>query len=231
LGSRAVRMFPVPATKRYAASPQEGADMAKKIWDPERKLAFDSGRKLAPQDEGQIAGGEDAENETDEKTLDEKFDEMIRGEYRDAFIKKVKEVLAARPDEMRPGSDEEKRRRAQENVERQIKQVKALYKDFDLATEMGNPHFAALVRAGVDFVSAYEVAHKDELMTAAMAYAARRAAKAAADNIQTRARRTGENGVSARGSLRPRARSVADMTREERDALMKRAMNGERIVL
>ena len=176
--------------------------MARKIWDTERKLHEMETAEISP-------------------TLEEKFDEMIRGEFKQVYENRMREDVEKQARQIR----------AQKSIETQLDEVKRLYPDFDLATEMKNQHFVGLVRAGVDFVTAYEVAHKDELITAAMAYAARRAAKAAADNIQARSRRAPENGASPRTSAMPKNRSVADMTRQERDALARRAMNGEKIML
>ena len=83
----------------------------------------------------------------------------------------------------------------------------------------------------MDIKTAYEIAHKDELLSSAMAYAAQRAAKETAENIRARAGRPVENGAQAQAPAQPREKTVSEMTREEREDLARRAMRGERIVL
>ena len=117
------------------------------------------------------------------------------------------------------------------DVARQIEETRGAYRQFDLAAEMRNPRFAAMARAGVDVKTAYEIAHKDELLSSAMAYAAQRAAKETAETIRARAGRPMENGVQAQAPAQPREKSVGEMTRQEREDLIRRALSGERIVL
>ena len=117
------------------------------------------------------------------------------------------------------------------DVARHMEETKGAYPQFDLAAEMRNPRFAAIARAGVDIKTAYEIAHKDELLSSAMAYAAQRAAKETAENIRARAGRPVENGAQAQAPAQPREKTVSEMTREEREDLARRAMRGERIVL
>lgn len=186
--------------------------MAKRMFEPERKAA---------------------QMTEEARTAEERFEELIGGEYREIFEKRVEEAIREKIEKARQGRriSPEIEDRARRNMENQLSEAKKNYPDFELAKEMENPHFAGLVRAGVDMITAYEVAHKDELITRAMAYAAQRAAKAAAENMEKRGSRVPENGASAPGSFRKKAKTVSEMSRSEREELMRRAMNGERITL
>ena len=195
----------------------------------------------------------------------ERFDELIRGEFKDAYQAKMQAALDRRFKQARAteermkalepvakalsehyGVSESELPRAMEraaaqraaragqrraDVARQMEETKGAYPQFDLAAEMRNPRFAAIARAGVDIKTAYEIAHKDELLSSAMAYAAQRAAKETAENIRARAGRPVENGAQAQAPAQPREKTVSEMTREEREDLARRAMRGERIVL
>ena len=50
-----------------------------------------------------------------------------------------------------------------------------MYPDFDWKRELASPQFGRLVTAGVDGQTAYEIVHRQELLKAAMAYAAAQA--------------------------------------------------------
>ena len=120
---------------------------------------------------------------------------------------------------------------ARARIEEGVKTAQAAYPGFDMRKELENTGFRDMVARGIDVKTAYEIAHKDELLSSAMAYAAQRAAKETAENIRARAGRPVENGAQAQAPAQPREKTVSEMTREEREDLARRAMRGERIVL
>jgi hypothetical protein len=110
-------------------------------------------------------------------------------------------------------------------------QTKQKYSAFNLENELKNDQFAQLLLHGVDCTTAYEVIHKDELLSGAIGYAAQRAAKATAESIAQRAKRPAENGTHGQAATQSKAKSPSQMTRGEIEDLTRRALAGERITL
>ena len=129
--------------------------------------------------------------------------------------------------------DAEERRKADELYTRwlqQAEEVKNIYPDFDLQTEIkSNPQFVELLRLpSIDVRTAYEVIHKDELTAAAMQYAAKTVEKKVKNTIAANAKRPNENGVAATNSQRAK-RDVASLTKADRDEIRRRVARGETI--
>lgn len=112
---------------------------------------------------------------------------------------------------------------------REGEQLRQLYPDFDLRREMSNPQFSRLLQSRVDMQTAYEIVHKDELIPAAMAYAARTVERKLAQNLQSTAARPRENGSGGGGVVL--GSSVAQMSGKQIADLCRRVERGERISL
>lgn len=109
-------------------------------------------------------------------------------------------------------------------------QVKAMYSAFDLDTEMRNPEFQRLLKAGVSMKAAFEVLHKDELITGVMQKTAAAVKQQVVNDIAARGRRPAENGLAATANVHAKV-DVKTMTKKDRQALIRRAAGGEYIVL
>lgn len=116
------------------------------------------------------------------------------------------------------------------NWMQQGEKLKAVYPGFDLRTEMGNEDFSKLLKAGIDIKTAFEVVHRDELTTNALAYARKQTAAEVANNIKSRQGRPAENGTNNAAPAVTKI-DVTKMTRAEREALERRALRGEKITL
>ena len=140
----------------------------------------------------------------------ESFQDLIRGKYREDYLKALSEALSAQ-------ARETDRYLAYRDLLARAEAVKTRYPDFDLDRELENPQFARLLNGGVEPRTAYEVVHHEELT----GRAARLAENAA---------RPQENGLGS-GSLaavtKPDPKSL---TRAERKLLRRRAARGEEIV-
>jgi len=224
--------------------------MMKHLWGLERLM-----------DDGAQSTLEAGPMPQNESNADARFDEMIRGEFKDAYQSRMQAAIDRRFKQTRAleermkalepvtqalsryyGVEERDLPRAMEQagaqrqqtraaMEKQAEEAKKAYPSFDLGKELGNPRFVSMVKSGLDLTTAYEVAHKDELLSGAVAYAAQKAAKSTADSIRMRAGRPSENGLNAQAAAQPRSKTVAEMTPQERQDLIRRAMSGERIVL
>lgn len=104
--------------------------------------------------------------------------------------------------------------------------VAELYPDFDLEKSLCDRAFFSLVYRGIDLKTAYEITHRDEIISAAMAYAVkemkRRTAPTAADRPREGALNSGA-GVPDTGAK--------TLSRKQRSELIRRAERGERVTL
>ena len=106
--------------------------------------------------------------------------------------------------------------------------VKAIYPSFDLAAEAKNEQFLAMLRSGVSMQAAFEVVHKDELISGAMQFASRQAEEKVTNSILAGQRRPAEGAMTSRApSLRKT--DVTQLTRADRDEIERRGARGEKI--
>ena len=94
------------------------------------------------------------------------------------------------------------------------------YPDFDLKAEVENPEFMIFLHSGMGMKKAYEAAHHDELLEAALRFA----------TAHTQAGRPVENGLSAQATAATPG-SMANSTRAQRDAIRTRVSRGEIVKL
>lgn len=106
------------------------------------------------------------------------------------------------------------------------KTVKAIYPGFQLDTEMENKDFQTLLRCGVNMQTAYEVLHRDEIIPAAMQYAAQSASNKLAKSIAANQSRPTENGVGAAAKI---GSEVSKLTGAEVKDICERVARGERV--
>ena len=128
---------------------------------------------------------------------------------------------------------EEQRR--QENAERiyadwidQANKAKATYPSLDLKTELANPQFTSLLKAGVDVASAYTVVHKDEIIPAAMQYTAQTVQQKLTNKIISVGGRPSESAISSQSSALVKP-DVSMLNKADRAEIIRRVANGEKI--
>lgn len=116
------------------------------------------------------------------------------------------------------------------NLVRQAEGMKATYPGFDLMAEMQNPDFVRLTRPGtdVDVRTAYEVVHKNEIWSGAMANATRQGAQKVANSVAAQARRPQEPGSDGQGSADIR-QDPGKLTRKDMEEIARRVARGEKI--
>lgn len=111
----------------------------------------------------------------------------------------------------------------------QAEEAKQFYPDFDLGTEMdASPSFVQLMQAGIDVKTAYEVSHKDEILTRVATVSARKAEKRVVDSIKAKGTRPSENGTGSQGGISV-SKDINKLTNDELDDYIKRARQGETI--
>ena len=140
----------------------------------------------------------------------ESFQELIRGKYREDYLKALAQALEAQ-------ARETGRYLAYRELQAKAAALKRDYPDFELERELEDPNFARLLENGVEPEVAYEAVHHRELSDQA-----RRLARNAA--------RPQENGLTGAAPAAVSAPDPRNLTRAERRALRRRAARGEEIV-
>ena len=135
--------------------------------------------------------------------------------------------------ELKKLRDDKNRREA---MEKQVagwmeesKQVKAIYPQFDLKSEMQNSKFVDLLRVpGVDVRTAYELTHKDEIVAGAMQFTAKTVEKKIADKIAANGVRPTENGLNSQSASLTKS-DVSQLSKADILDIQKRVARGEKI--
>ena len=126
-------------------------------------------------------------------------------------------------------AEEERRKQAMfAQWDREADELKEIYPSFDVATEQENEQFMKLLGAGVPMRTAYEVAHKDEIIHSAMSYTANKTAEKVANSVRANASRPSENGLSSNSSALGTV-DINKLSREQIETYKQRALNGDRI--
>ena len=108
----------------------------------------------------------------------------------------------------------------------QAQQAKEEYPMLELTQEVHNPRFMELLSAGVSVGDAYLVAHRDEIIPAAMHYTAKAVEEKLANRIAANGLRPSESAIATRGAA-PVADQVAHMSRAQRQDIIRRVQRGE----
>ena len=110
----------------------------------------------------------------------------------------------------------------------QAQQARAIYPSLDLTREVHNPRFMELLRSGADVGDAYLVAHRDEIIPAAMRYTAKAVEEKLANRIAANGSRPSESAMTTRGTALV-ADQVSHMSKAQRQDIIRRVRRGESI--
>ena len=146
----------------------------------------------------------------------------------DSYKKMVK--LEAENEALHKAREEAERKNQKDAVfqkwDREAEELKRMYPQFDLQSEIQDKRFLDLMGAGIGMRTIYETLHHDEILPALMQQTAKAATKQQAAAVRSGQMRPAENGMSSR----PAAQTVKDpakMTKEERQEYARRAARGE----
>lgn len=186
---------------------------------------------------------------------EESFDALIKGRYKEAFGQRVQAILRerfrtsaadrTRLAELEPQLEtlrrdnerlraaaqpsEEDIRQSFERLTAQAAQVRSVYPAMELREELKNPTFTRLVMNGIDAKTAYEVAHREEILRGGMQYAAQQAARQVASAVRANVSRPVENGLGAGAPATVQISDPRNLTRQMRKELRERVRRGEKI--
>jgi hypothetical protein len=110
----------------------------------------------------------------------------------------------------------------------QAEEAKQVYPTLDLEAEMQNPQFRSLLQSNVPVRTAYEVLHKDEIISGAMQFTAKTVEEKLAKKIQSGASRPVENGMSSQGASLVKS-DVSQLSKADRAEIIRRVQRGEKI--
>ena len=125
---------------------------------------------------------------------------------------------------------ESQRRQTQQLLQwqQEAEQVKQTYRAFDLRTEVQNPAFQAMLRAGVPMQNAYESVHHAELMAAAQQAAAKQMERNVAASVRANGQRPAEAGASSQSGF-IRKSDPGKLSKADLAEIRKRVERGEQI--
>ncbi|MEG2421235.1 MAG: hypothetical protein RR949_01640 [Oscillospiraceae bacterium] len=109
-------------------------------------------------------------------------------------------------------------------------QVTASYPDFDLNTEVKNPQFLSMLRAGVPVMHAYEVIHMEDIKAGVAQNTAKSTEKKVVDGIRAKGTRPAENGTSSQSAFTVKD-DPGKWSKQERAEVARRVARGETINL
>lgn len=185
--------------------------------------------RATPENQPEPSGGTDRAklDQTNPQNFEDddsysKFDELIKGPYKDAFSKKVQTIINKRF----------KEQKIAQNGQNQTP-PEPLKAGSDTPTspedkgQKSSLSLDTLLNAGVDYNTAYSVLHLDEILEDSAKRGAELAAKSITDGLRYKAARPTEAVVTGGGYAAKS--SVSTLTPEKRKELAKKALLGEKI--
>lgn len=105
-------------------------------------------------------------------------------------------------------------------------EVRQIYPDFDLESEMMDEGFGRLVAVGVPLQTAYEVTHKDDILRSGMQYAVQNTSRKLANSIRAGARPT-EGNISPAAAVPEK--DPRTLTKKDFEEIKSRVLRGEKV--
>ena len=187
----------------------------------------------------------------EEKSPEERFEELINGEFKEQFGKRVSQIVKRRLKQQKQGeekpADPPKTQEGEggqdplftnalagsvyQDLSHQAKVLGETYPSFNLQRELQNPVFANLITLpGVDMQTAFELTHKEEILPAVIAAAVKENETRIAKSLSHNGARPGEN-PTAMGSTALAKRDVSTFSKEQMEDICRRVSRGEKIYL
>ena len=166
----------------------------------------------------------------EEEALEEgKTVRQLREERKkDRAVKQMEREFADLKRQMQEKETEEKANKLYAQWMHQEQETKKVYPSFDMQVEMQNPEFLNLLKSNVDVRTAYEVLHKDEIISGAMQFTAKTVESKIAKKIAANGARPSENGMSNQASSLVKS-DVSQLNKMDIAEISRRVARGEKI--
>lgn len=146
-----------------------------------------------------------------------------------AYVKRLEMQNMLSQRQQRVTQEQMIRQQLQTKWDTESQEVKALYPDFDFATEISsNEVFQKLIRSNLPVKDAYEFAHREELEQAKQVAVATEMQKQVVSNIQARQERPKEAGLKGQQGFQVR-NDPSKLTPKDIKEIRKRVEAGEKI--
>ena len=142
--------------------------------------------------------------------------------------KKLERENASLKQQMQQEQQRQKSAQLYQKWSQESQAMQQTYPGFNLQNELQNDQFRQLLLNNIDVRTAYEVAHKDEIIPAAMSFAAKTAERKVVNSLAANGRRPAEGGNAQRASATVKS-SVSQLTKQDMAEIERRVRNGERI--
>ena len=143
-------------------------------------------------------------------------------------IKKMEKENAELKAQMEEAQRQENGKKLYAQWMQQADEAKKVYPSFDIRAEMQNPKFVDLLRSNVDVRTAYEVMHKDEIISGAMQFTAQTVESKLAKKIASNGARPTENGMASQSAAVVKS-DVSQLSKADRAEIIRRVQRGEKI--
>lgn len=110
----------------------------------------------------------------------------------------------------------------------QAEAAKAVYPGLDLRAELKNDQFRSLLKANIDVKTAYEVVHREDILSDAMQYAAQKSEDRVMNRVRANAARPSENGMTSPSSAVTKS-DVSQLSKADLKEVERRVMRGDKI--
>ena len=107
-------------------------------------------------------------------------------------------------------------------------ETKKVYPSFNMQAEMQNPEFVKLLKNNVNVRTAYEVLHKDDIISGAMQFTAKTVESKIAKKVASNGARPVENGMSSQASSLVKS-DVSQLNKMDIAEISRRVARGEKI--
>lgn len=125
------------------------------------------------------------------------LDEAKRQVAYEGQMRELEMLKKEKANQQRQYVEEQQRKEFNARVQKGVEETMAVYGDaFDIDREMENPEFLNLLSSHVGVKTAFEVLHKDELLTGAIKYAVADTQKRVVQDIAAKGKRPLENGIA-----------------------------------
>lgn len=144
-------------------------------------------------------------------------------------IRKMQRENAALKKEMEARQNQARADQIMAKWQSDAESLKQVYPSFDLNREIQDERFRSLLQSNIDVRTAYEVCHKDEIISSAMQFTAGKIAEKVANDVRSGQRRPAEGAMGNRSAVVVKS-DVSQLTKADREEIDRRVARGERVV-